>query len=233
MKDCPRLFSGVANKNPPDRGRFDTARNKLKPNSKVYQHPDYELQGEGAETMKKLSKEFIECGCIELSDSEWASPAFILSRKGKGEWRLVVDYRGLNEPTEHDSYSLPLIDTVLQKQARKSIFTALDLKHPFHQMPLHEDSRACAAMSTALGPMHWIVVLMGAKNGNAVLQRMIKDLLGPVCDCAGPLLDDMIIGSGMEDMSEDELIKAHEKDLRRVLRVLDRPKMVCKPTKAS
>ena len=28
----PRLFSGVANKNPPDRGRFGTARIKLKPN---------------------------------------------------------------------------------------------------------------------------------------------------------------------------------------------------------
>ena len=31
----PRLFSGVANKNPPDRGRFGTARIKLKPNPKV------------------------------------------------------------------------------------------------------------------------------------------------------------------------------------------------------
>ena len=29
---------------------------------------------------------------------------------------LVVHYRGLNEQTEHDSYSLPLIDTILQKQ---------------------------------------------------------------------------------------------------------------------
>ena len=33
----PRL-SGVANKNPPDRGRFGTARIKLKPNPKIYRH---------------------------------------------------------------------------------------------------------------------------------------------------------------------------------------------------
>ena len=32
----PRLFSGVANKNPPDRGRFCTAQIKLKPNPKIY-----------------------------------------------------------------------------------------------------------------------------------------------------------------------------------------------------
>ena len=56
----PRLFSGVANKNPPDRGRFGTARIKLKPNPKIYRHWEYQLQGDRAEAMKKLMAEFIE-----------------------------------------------------------------------------------------------------------------------------------------------------------------------------
>ena len=60
----------------------------------------------------------------------------------------MVDYRGLNEQTEHDSYSLPLIDTILQKQQKKRIFTVLDLKHGYHQMLLHPDSRPCTAMLT-------------------------------------------------------------------------------------
>ena len=125
----PRLFSGVANKNPPDRGRFGTAKIKLKPNSKIYRHREYQLQGDRAEAMKKLLAEFIERRWIEPSDSEWASPAFIVPKKEKGEWRLVVDYRSLNEQTEHDWYSLPLIDTILQKKQKKRIFTVLDLKH--------------------------------------------------------------------------------------------------------
>ena len=112
----PRLFSGVANKNPPDRGRFGTAKIKLKPNPKIYRHREYQLQGDRAEAMKKLLAEFIERGWIEPSDSEWASPAFIVPKTEKGEWRLVVDYRGLNEQTENHSYSLPLIDTILKKQ---------------------------------------------------------------------------------------------------------------------
>ena len=151
----PRLFSGVANKNPPDRGRFGTAKIKLKPNPKIYRHREYQLQGDRAEAMKKLFAEFIERGWIEPSDSEWASPAFIVPKKEKGEWRLVVDYRGLNEQTEHDSYSLPLIDSILQKQQKKRIFTVVELKHGYHQMPLHPDSRPCTAMSTPLGPMQW------------------------------------------------------------------------------
>ena len=226
----PRLFSGVANKNPPDRGRFGTARIKLKPNPKIYRHREYQLQGDRAEAMKKLLAEFIERGWIEPSDSEWASPAFIVPKKEKGEWRLVVDYRGLNEQTEHDSYSLPLIDSILQKQQKKRIFTVLDLKHGYHQMPLHPDSRPCTAMLTPLGPMQCKMVPMGAKNGNAAFQRMMEDLLGPVRDCADPFVDDIIIGSGTENMTEDELIDAHEKDLRRVLSELDKHNMVCKPT---
>ena len=191
-----RLFSGVANKNPPDCGRFGTARIKLKPNPKIYRHRGYQLQGDRAEAMKKLVAEFFEQGWIEPSDSEWASRAFIVPKKEKGEWRLVVDYRGLNEKTEHDSYSLPLMDTSLQKQ-------------------------------------QWKVVPMGAKNGTAPFQRMMEDPLSPVRECADPFVDDIIIGSGTEDMTEDELIEAHEKDLRRVLGELDKHNMVCEPTKAS
>ena len=183
--------------------------------------------------MKKLLAEFIERGGIEPSDSEWASPAFIVPKKGKGEWRLVVDNGGLKEQTEHDSYSLSLIDTILQKQQKKQIFTLLDLQHGYHQMPLHPDSRPSTAMSTTLGPMQWKVVPMGAKNGNAAFVRMIEDLLGPVRDCADPFVDDIIIGSGTEDMTEDELIEAHEKDVRQGLSKLDKHNMVCKPTKAS
>ena len=127
-----RLFSGIANKNPPDRQRFGTARIKLKPNPEIYPHREYQLQSSRAQAMKKLLAEFIERGWIEPSDSEWASPAFFVPRKAKSEWRLVVDCRGLNDRTEHDSYSLPLIDTILQKQQKKRIFMVLDLKHGYH-----------------------------------------------------------------------------------------------------
>ena len=147
-----RPFSGVANKNPPDRGRFGTARIKLKPNSKIYCHREYQLQGDRAEAMKKLLAEIIERGWIEPSDSGWASPAFFGPKKEKCEWRLVVDYRGLKEQTEHDSYSLPLIDTILQRQQKKQIFTVLDLKHGYQQMPLHRTPGPAQQCQRRWGP---------------------------------------------------------------------------------
>ena len=76
-----------------------------------------------------------------------------------------------------------------------------------------------------------VLVLTGLGSGR--LQRMMEDLLGIVLDCADLFVDNIIIESGTQDMSQDELIKAQEKDLRRVLDVVHRHQMVCKPTNAS
>ena len=61
----PGLFIGVANKNPPHRGRFGTAGIKLRANPKVHGHREYQLQGDRAEATKKLFAEFIERCWIE------------------------------------------------------------------------------------------------------------------------------------------------------------------------
>ena len=103
----------------------------------------------------------------------------------------MVDYRGLNAQTRHDSYTLPLIEDMLQKQFRRRIFTVIGLKHGYHhmkhgyhRMPLANESRACTTMSTPLGPLQWKVMPMGVTNGNAACQRMLENLLEPVRDCA-------------------------------------------------
>ena len=113
IEASPRLFSGAANKNPPECEKFGTDKIKLKPNSKIYHHRQYQLQVKQAEATKKLLIEFVERGWIEPFDGEWACPAFIVPQREKGEWRLLVDYRGFNEQSEHNSCSLPLIDSIL------------------------------------------------------------------------------------------------------------------------
>ena len=85
---------------------------------------------------------------------------------------------------------------MLQRQHERRLFTVIDLKHAYRQMPLTLESRACTAMSTPLGPLQWKVMPMGCKNGNASFQRMLEDILKPVAYCADPFVDDIIVGSG-------------------------------------
>ena len=161
--------------------------------------------------------------------SEWASPRFVVPEKAAGEWRLVVDHRGLNAQTQHDSYTLPLIEDMLQKQHRRRIFTVIDLRLGYHQMPLAEESCACTAMSTPLGHLQWKPMPMGVTNGNAVFQRMLENLLEPVRDCADLFVDDVIIASG----DYEELLEAHERDVTRLLDLLVRHKLTGSSDKAT
>ena len=70
----PGLFSGDVDKNPPDCGKFSTAKIKLKPNPKIYRHREYQLQGERAKPMKMLLMECLEGG----SPRAHLVPSFIL-----------------------------------------------------------------------------------------------------------------------------------------------------------
>ena len=103
---------------------------------------------------------------------------------------------------------------------RRRIFTVIDLKHDYHQMPLAGELRVCTAMSTRLGPLQWKVMPIRVTNGNAALQRMLENLLEPVHDCADPFVKDVIIASENPCLSYDELLQAHERDVTRVLDLL-------------
>ena len=183
----------------------------------VYRHREFALRGERKEAMEKILSDFIERGWLEPCHSEWASPCFVVPRKVAGEWRLVVDYRGLNAQTQHDSYTLPLIEDMLQKQHRRRIFTVIDLKHGYHQKPLAEEFRTCTAMPAQL---EWKVMPMDVTNGNAAFRRMLENLLEAVRGCADLFVDDMIIASGDPSMRYEELLEAHERNVTRLLDLL-------------
>ena len=198
QKYVDTFFSGKPVFPPPVHGLCGERKITLKQDPRVYGHPEFPLRDERREAMGRILQEFIDRGWLEPGHSEWASACFIVPKNKAGEWRLVVDYRGLNAKRQHDSYMLPLIEDMLQKQFRRRIFTVIDFKHGYHQMPLAEESRA---MRTPLGPLQWKMIPMHVTNGNAAFERMRRNLLEPVRDCADPCIDNMIIASGNPHMS--------------------------------
>lgn len=43
----------------------------------------------------------LKLGCIEVSSSDW-SASIVLARKSNGDYRMCIDYRGLNAGTIRD-----------------------------------------------------------------------------------------------------------------------------------
>ena len=43
----------------------------------------------------------------------------------------MVKYSGVNAQTQHDSYTMSLIEDILQEQFRRRFFTVMDLNHGY------------------------------------------------------------------------------------------------------
>ena len=74
--------------------RFGFAKLHLYPNAKPKSVKPIRLVGERAVAEQEIVQDFVAPGWIELCPaSKWASNGFVVPKKEKGKWRLVVDYR--------------------------------------------------------------------------------------------------------------------------------------------
>ena len=106
---------------PPKRGIFGEAEVILKPGAVPVKQRAYQMIGERRDAWVKLTDQLIADGKIEPGRGPWCSPSFPVPKKRPGEYRLVVDFRRLNEETIVDSHPLPRISDILQRQGRYKI----------------------------------------------------------------------------------------------------------------
>ena len=88
----------------------------------------------------------------------------------------------------------------------------------FHQQPMHPDSRHITCCYTPQGIYQWRVNVMGLQNASQQFQQMLDDRLQPVRDVANPYIDDILVGTWVEP--GEDLLAAHDRDVRKVLDLL-------------
>ena len=120
-------------------------------------------------------------------------------------------------------------------RAKGKLFSVLDLRHGFHQMPLGKSSRPLTCMCSPVGPVQWTVMPMGLKNAQSFFQRMMEEVLfseHPVLqEFVSVYIDDIIIATVGDGLTEQELVHLHEKQLNIVLDILDKNQLICDPKK--
>ena len=103
--------------------------------------------------VKKLLQEEI----IKDSLSPWNSPNLVIPKKldvsGQQKFRLVVDYRKLNEKTIGNVYPLPDITEILDQLGQAKYFSCPDLAMGYHQIDMDPSDIDKTAFSTKEG--HW------------------------------------------------------------------------------
>jgi hypothetical protein len=74
-------------------------------------------------------------GIIRRSSSPWASPLHMV-KKPDGSWQCCGNYHRLNNVTVPDTYPLPNMVDVSSRVAGCSIFTKIDLRKGYYQIPI-------------------------------------------------------------------------------------------------
>jgi hypothetical protein len=124
-----------------------------------------------------------------------------------------VDYHALNHVTKKDVYPLPYIKDIFDSIEMGCVFTTLDLKSGYWQIPMAPENIEKTAFSCHRGHYEFNRVSFGLTNTPTIFQRAMDKVLATVIRrCALVYIDDIVIYS--RSMAE------HEHDLREVFGLL-------------
>ena len=108
-------------------------------NTKSYRIPDIHK-----EEVKNQIDQMLKDDIIQPSTSPWNSPILVIPKKhasGKQKWRIVVDFRRLNEATIGDNFPIPLISGILDTLGNSKYFSTIDCASGLLQIPVKLEDR--------------------------------------------------------------------------------------------
>ena len=148
------------------------------------------------EKLKVMLSELEKDGVIErVYTSDVASPAFLVPKPGSPDaYRLVIDYRMVNEYLKDTEYPLPLIEDLFNSLSGCSLFTIIDLKDSYWQIPLDPESEWITVMGTPVGSFKWKRLPQGVRVGPNEQQRRSEEIICGI-ENVFAMMDDLIIAT--------------------------------------
>lgn len=208
-----------------------TANIPLKPNARPQYTKPYRLPHSQKPDIIEQITQMENNGIIEPSCSPWNSPVLIVPKKkdpitGLQKFRLVIDYRKVNEQIEDDKFPLPNIADIYDMVGGATYFSCLDLSQGYYQLALDPNDRPITAFSTETGHYQLTRLPMGLKISPNVFSRMMTIAMsGLTYSKCFVYLDDLIVfGKNLQD---------HNKNLMTVFQRLREVNLKIHPRKCS
>lgn len=149
----------------------------LKDNVTPVYKKQYRIPFSQKDELNKQINEMLENEIIEKTSSEWSSPLLLVPKKedknGKRQWRVVVDYRQLNERIQDDKFPLPNITDILDSLSGAFYFSHCDLSQSYYQCSLKDESRKYTAFTTGMGQFQMCRLPMGLKISPSAFSRLM------------------------------------------------------------
>ncbi|KAL7289391.1 hypothetical protein TKK_0016591 [Trichogramma kaykai] len=188
----------------------------------------YRLPHHLKEEVDKQVTDLLKKGIIKDSRSSYNSALWVVPKKagqdGKPRWRVVVDFRPLNEKTIAMQYPMPNIAVIFDQIGSAKYFTVIDCVSGFHQIKMHPSDSHKTAFSTPNGHYEFLRMPFGLRNAAVEYQRAMNFTLeGLIGRGVLVYMDDFIIYS--LDLAE------HKRLFNAVMEKLRQAEWKLEPTK--
>ena len=142
-----------------------------------------------------------------------------------GGWRVVVDFRLVNNKTKNWVYEIPRVEEYLNSLGNSCYFSTLDAAKGYFQVPIREkDKEITAFIVPGRGSYMFSKMPMGAKCSAQTYQALMDMILGPLkFEVALCYVDDvLVVGKTFEN---------HLNNLKLVLQAIKEANITLKPSK--
>ncbi|GBG76581.1 hypothetical protein CBR_g22461 [Chara braunii] len=141
----------------------------------------YKMSPAKLEELRKQLETLTSKGWIRPNTSEFGAPVLFVP-KGNGEFRMCIDYRGLNKITRKSTEPLPRIDDLLDMVQGCTVFSKVDLKSGYHQIEMAEEDVYKTAFKTRYGTYEFLVMPFGLCNAPGTFQTEMHRIFRPYLD---------------------------------------------------
>lgn len=135
--------------------------------------------------MDKQIDTLLKHDIIRPSESAYSSPILLVKKKGKAEYRCVIDFRKLNSQTVKSALPLPLLEECLDNMGGSSSFCLVDFKSGFFQLELAEEDKHKTAFTTGTELYEFNRLPQGLCNSpgtfQALMEKVLKGMNGKQC----------------------------------------------------
>ena len=110
----------------------------------------------------------------------YASPAFVVKKKGPKKWRMVIDMRELNKWTKKTALQMPNLEEQLSRLGNARYFVSFDVFSGFDYLSTSERSQKYFNIVTLEACVTMLGAPMGWTNTPQIYQnRIVEEILKP------------------------------------------------------
>ena len=123
-------------------------------------------------------KGFIATEINELLQEGIIEPSVVVTRSERHRKRMVIDYsETINIFTQLDAYPMPRVDDTVNQIAQYTVFSTIDLKSAYHQIPIKEEEKKFTAFEANGRLYQFRRIPFWVTNGAAAFQRTIDNFI--------------------------------------------------------